>query len=330
MFLSLALFESLNADGRMESYFVFPTDSPTVPVDHIRDIRGVPNPQEVDLGPLRFYVDDGGLKVRRIVAKYGEPAFTRNGGTIRLDIEHSALPVADNTTGFYSLLLPTGFYGPVRTSLPHHTHWLKDSRRLLVSFELYDHRNYGGIVRSIMVSAQLENNREPPSDVPQITSREVYTDWNSSPHHNTVCNFIRAANASVSGDAPGAFLCHSSTDKPFTRKLAMALASNGHKVWIDEAEIGIGDSLLDKIESGILGSRYLIAVLSANSVGSRWCREELKMAMVRQIGQQGINVLPVLIEDCEIPGFLQEKKYADFRNDRRFDDSVAELSMAIA
>jgi hypothetical protein len=327
MFLSFAMFETIDANGRVESFLVFPTDSPTVPVDRIRDIRGLPNANEVDLGSLRFYVDDGGLKVRRIVSSYREPMFRRKGDLIELRIEHSALPIADHTTGYYSLLLPPDYYGEVHTQLEHDTHWLTDSHRLLISFELYDHRQYR-MVQSIQVEARIERGKMPSSSVPQIPSRQVYSGW-SGPRHSSVCNFIRAANASLSNETTGVFLCHSSTDKQFTRKLAMAIAGNGLKVWIDEAEIGIGDSLIEKIESGIIDSKYLIAVLSKNSISSRWCAEELRMAMVRQIAQKGITVLPVLVEDCEIPGFLQEKKYADFRNARHFNKAVAELCAAI-
>lgn len=327
MWLSFAMFETIDANGRVESFLIFPTDSPTVPVDRISDIRGLPNANEVDLGALRFYVDDGGLKVRRIVSSYREPVFQRKGDLLAIRIEHSGLPIAEETTGYYSLLLPPNHYGEVHTSLEHNEHWLTDSHRLLISLELYDHRRYS-VAKSVFIEARLRKGEVPSSSVPQILSSQVYSDW-SGPHHTTVCNFIRAANASLSSDTPGIFLCHSSTDKDFTRKLAMALSGNGLKVWIDEAEIRIGESLIEKIESGILGSKYLVAVLSKNSTKSRWCAEELRMAMVRQIAQKGITVLPVLIEECEMPGFLQEKKYADFRNARDFDKAVAELCAAI-
>lgn len=327
MFLSFAMFETIDANGKSESFLIFPTDSPTVPVDRIRDIRGLPNPNEVDLGSLRFYVDDGGLKVRRIVSAYREPVFRKDGDFIDFRIEHSALPIAPDTVGYYSLLLPPNYYGEVETSLERETHWLSDAKRLLISIELYDHKN-NKFAHSISIRGALQHDSLVPSSVSQISSSEVYKGW-SGPKHNSISNFIRAANASLTNNTPGVFLSHSSADKKFTRKLAIALAGSGLKVWIDEAEIGIGDSLIEKIESGILGSKYLIAVLSKNSTTSRWCTEELRMAMARQITQKGIAVLPVLIEDCDIPGFLQEKKYSDFRNTRQFDNAVKDLCAAI-
>jgi hypothetical protein len=53
------------------------------------------------------------------------------------------------------------------------------------------------------------------------------------------------------------------------------------------------------------------------------------MALARQINGEHTRVLPVLFEDCEIPGFLIEKAYADFRGDDKFDSAIAELVSAI-
>jgi hypothetical protein len=47
------------------------------------------------------------------------------------------------------------------------------------------------------------------------------------------------------------FLSHSSKDKRFARRLARDLQDRGVKVWIDEAAMLIGDSLITKIEQGI-------------------------------------------------------------------------------
>ena len=199
----------------------------------------------------------------------------------------------------------------------------------MVSINLVDPRGYRA--DSITVDAELRKGAEPPAEVVRIKSNEVYANWNSGgPAHNRVRGFLRAANASLSDSAHGVFICHSHEDKPFARKLAIALASSGFRVWIDEAEIHAGDSLIEKIEFGISSMTHLLAVLSKSSVGSRWCKEELRMAIARQIGGKGIRVVPVLLEDCEMPGFLQEKKYVDFRKPSRFEESVSDIASALA
>ncbi|MDF1741963.1 MAG: toll/interleukin-1 receptor domain-containing protein [Verrucomicrobiales bacterium] len=118
---------------------------------------------------------------------------------------------------------------------------------------------------------------------------------------------------------PSLFLSHSSNDKFFARKLAEKLSQVGVKVWIDEAELRIGDSLLEKISSAIQGSDFVGAVLSHNSVKSNWVQKELAMAMDREIGGKQVVVLPILIESCTIPPFLADKLYADFTDPDDFD-----------
>jgi hypothetical protein len=121
------------------------------------------------------------------------------------------------------------------------------------------------------------------------------------------------------------FLAHSSADKDFVRTLATRLRALGIRVWIDEAEIQVGDSLIDRIESGIDEMDYIGVVLSPESVNSRWVREELKMAMIKQLQDGEIAVLPILLRATDIPGFLREKRYADFRDGRMFDNAVSDL-----
>ncbi|MBU3129852.1 toll/interleukin-1 receptor domain-containing protein [Clostridium tagluense] len=67
------------------------------------------------------------------------------------------------------------------------------------------------------------------------------------------------------------FLSHNSEDKPFTRRLKEMLNDCGVKdVWIDEAEILIGDSLLQKIAEGVTDTTYFGIILSKNSIKSAW------------------------------------------------------------
>jgi hypothetical protein len=48
---------------------------------------------------------------------------------------------------------------------------------------------------------------------------------------------------------------------------------------------------------------------------------------MRQLDQQHIAILPVLIENCSLPPLLSDFKYADFRH--AFDDGMADLVAAI-
>lgn len=121
---------------------------------------------------------------------------------------------------------------------------------------------------------------------------------------------------------PSIFLSHNSKDKPFARRLASELERSGARVWIDEAEILVGDSLIRKIEDGISSTDYLGVVLSPNSVNSPWVQREVETALTKEICGKRVFVLPFLYQDCEIPPFLSGKAYADFRTDDGYYDAL--------
>ena len=111
------------------------------------------------------------------------------------------------------------------------------------------------------------------------------------------------------------FISYNSNDRGFSRKLYETLVLFGLDVWIDEFEILPGDSLIEKIENGISDSDYLLVVLSEDSVKSEWVKRELRAMLTAEIAQGKVKVVPLVISDCEMPVFLQDKLYVDFRAD---------------
>lgn len=114
------------------------------------------------------------------------------------------------------------------------------------------------------------------------------------------------------------FLCHSSQDKPFVRRLAVDLGNQGIGYWLDEAELNVGDSLIEKLRLAIDEVDYLIAVISPASVASPWVARELDVAMTQEILGRRVKVMPLLLEKCELPGFLPGKVYADFTEESTY------------
>lgn len=116
---------------------------------------------------------------------------------------------------------------------------------------------------------------------------------------------------------PKLFLSHSHQDKRFVRPLARKLEEHGIGVWLDEAELNIGDSLLARISEAVYDVDLVVAVLSKASVVSSWVKEELEMAMTRQIAGKRVTVLLLLKEECNVPKYLKGKIYADFTTSYR-------------
>jgi formylglycine-generating enzyme required for sulfatase activity len=115
---------------------------------------------------------------------------------------------------------------------------------------------------------------------------------------------------------PTVFISYSHADSEFVDNLGERLKASGVVIWIDKWMVKIGDSITGKINEGIGTSDFLIIVLSRSSVESKWVREELNAALVRNVEQdKNAFILPVLKEDCEIPTILQHRRYANFKDD---------------
>ena len=112
--------------------------------------------------------------------------------------------------------------------------------------------------------------------------------------------------------APQVFLSHTKADKSFVLRLAGDLEKLGFRIWLNEWELRVGDSLVGSIEKGIDESTWMIVVLSPDAVASRWLLKELRAGLVRETEKGTVFVLPALYRDTNLPAFLRDKFYADF------------------
>ncbi|GAG43638.1 unnamed protein product, partial [marine sediment metagenome] len=76
---------------------------------------------------------------------------------------------------------------------------------------------------------------------------------------------------------------------------------------------------------GIDNVDYVIAVISKSSIQSEWVKRELDVAMNIEIEQKEVFVLPILIDDVDLPGFLKGKLFADFRNNEFYDKELEKV-----
>lgn len=124
------------------------------------------------------------------------------------------------------------------------------------------------------------------------------------------------------------FISYSHSDEPIVSKLAAHLIKHNAYVWVDTWELNVGDSILNRVQDAIQESSALLVILSKASVQSEWCKKELSAGLMRELDEKRVIVLPVLLEDCDVPVFLREKMYADFRTS--FDDGLRSVLSAIA
>jgi hypothetical protein len=124
------------------------------------------------------------------------------------------------------------------------------------------------------------------------------------------------------------FISHSSQDRAFARQLAEDLRQLGHDPWLDEWEIRVGDSITQKVTEGIGRARYLAVVLTPHAIASHWVEKEWQAKYYEELHTGTPLILPLLLEDCDVPVFLRDKRYADFRSS--YAPAFAQLALAIA
>lgn len=88
------------------------------------------------------------------------------------------------------------------------------------------------------------------------------------------------------------FISHASEDKPFVRALAAALKTQRVRVWLDQHELTMGDSLSQKIDHGLARSRHGIVVLSKAFFEKHWPQKELAGLVQREVAGRKV-ILPI-------------------------------------
>lgn len=121
------------------------------------------------------------------------------------------------------------------------------------------------------------------------------------------------------------FISYSSLDKDFVLKLVSDIKDEGHSVWLDDIEIQLGDSIIDRIRDGIDSMDYLGVVLSTNSLKSAWVKKEVDVSMNQEIENKRIKVIPILYEQCDPPWFLKGKAFADFSKPENYESSLKKV-----
>lgn len=112
---------------------------------------------------------------------------------------------------------------------------------------------------------------------------------------------------------PTVFISYNHQDEPTAARLTDDLRAAGIDVWFAKEEITVGQLIPEEIENALRSSDYLVALLSHAAINSRWVKEELSAAKTIEIQRKGVFILPVLLDDCDIPPLLRAKRCADLR-----------------
>ena len=159
---------------------------------------------------------------------------------------------------------------PVRLATTHSGHW----------HVAIDMRGLVGRVNAsvkVLPTSLPTLNQQPLSSIPSLIHNRGFgldNDVNIDPEYDV-------------------FISHASEDKDdIVRPLAQALVAKGVKVWYDEFEMKIGDSLRRKIDKGLANSRFGIVVISKDFIKKGWTNYELDGIITKAVSGEQI-ILPI-------------------------------------
>ncbi len=106
------------------------------------------------------------------------------------------------------------------------------------------------------------------------------------------------------------FFSYSRDNSEFVLKLAKELRKTGASVWLDQLDIKPGTRWDISIEKALENSQILLIILSKSSVESNNVMDEVSFGL-----DEGKTIVPVLLENCDVPFRLRRLQFADFTVD---------------
>jgi len=111
-------------------------------------------------------------------------------------------------------------------------------------------------------------------------------------------------------DAESIFVSYSSKDKSFALEFVKELQRLGINVWIDQLGIQLGDNWDNAIEEALEKSNTFLLFISPTAVASQNVQDEVHIAIERKK-----RLIPILIQQCDMPMRWQRFQYADLTKD---------------
>ena len=120
------------------------------------------------------------------------------------------------------------------------------------------------------------------------------------------------------------FLSYKSEDHAWVERLKSALIARGVTVWLDKDQIRPGDRFVTAIESGLETSNALALIVTPECLKSGWVLDEYSRALA--LSNDGtIRLIPLILRNAQLPGFLSNRQHVDFRNPATFEQDVDRL-----
>ena len=127
-------------------------------------------------------------------------------------------------------------------------------------------------------------------------------------------------------------MCHASQDKPIVRELYKSLINDGTDAWLDEEKILPGQEWNLEIEKAVKTADAVIVCLSNTSISKEgYIQKELRavIEMAKEKPKGTIFIIPLRLDECEVPEQLSPWQYVDFFPDERKEWAYQRLQSSL-
>jgi len=125
------------------------------------------------------------------------------------------------------------------------------------------------------------------------------------------------------------FLCHASSDKPAVRQLYQRLNGDNVRPWLDEEDLIPGQKWGEEIPKAVRASDVVIVCLSEKSTTKEgYVQKEIRLALdaADEKPPGTIFLLPLKLEQCNVPERLGHVQWVNYFEDRGYDQLLRGLS----
>ncbi|WP_353931397.1 TIR domain-containing protein [Okeanomitos corallinicola TIOX110] len=122
-------------------------------------------------------------------------------------------------------------------------------------------------------------------------------------------------------------ISYADQDRKIMEKIRTSLRRESITVWTNLTDINPGEDFHDSIQRGILKTDNLIYLLSPDALNSKYCQQELDLAI-----SWNKRIIPLLVrkeEEIDLPSSLRNLQYIDLTDNLKEDDYLSDESQLL-
>jgi len=116
----------------------------------------------------------------------------------------------------------------------------------------------------------------------------------------------------TNGDQWNVFLSYRSVSRTWVLNLYDVLRGIGHKVFLDQCVLKVGDALIRGLQNALTTSQAGILIWSNATRDSEWVEREYEVLERQATEKPGFQFVPLKLDDSKLPPFAERRIFLDF------------------